>query len=196
MRVILASGSPRRKELLKLVVPEFEIKVSEIEEKIDDSLLPQENVTELAYQKAKDVFDRTSGDRIVIGSDTIVSKNKKIFGKPHTREIAKQMIKELLQDDKTHSVITGLCVISQIDGVYKEYKTYDEVKVLFKDISDEEIDRWIDTGKAMDKAGAYAIQEEFCVFVDRIEGHYHTVVGLPTHKVYDILKTNLGYYNN
>ena len=188
MRVILASGSPRRKELLKLVVPEFEVIVSKVDEKIDEQLLPQEVVQELAYQKAKDVFDRTDGNRVVIGSDTIVTKNKKIFGKPHDRENAKQMIKELLQDDKTHSVITGLCVISQIDGVYKEYKTYDEVKVLFKDISDEEIDRWIDTGKAMDKAGAYAVQEEFCRHIEKIEGNFHTVVGLPTHKLYDILK--------
>ena len=188
MKVILASGSPRRKELLKLVVSKFEIVVSEVDEKVDENLLPQEVVVELAYQKAKDVFDRTDGDRVVIGSDTIVSKDKKIFGKPHDRENAKEMIKELLQGDKTHNVTTGLCIMSQIDGEYKEYKTFDEVKVFFKNISDNEIEKWIDTGKAMDKAGAYAVQEEFCVFINKIDGNYHTVVGLPTHKVYDILK--------
>ncbi len=188
MRIILASGSPRRKELLKLVVPEYEVIVSEVDEIIDKELLPQEVVQELALQKAKDVFDRIEGDRIVIGSDTIVTKNRKIFGKPHNRENAKEMIKELLQDDKAHSVITGLCVISQIDGEYKEYKTFDEVKVFFKDISDEEIEKWIDTGKALDKAGAYAVQEEFCRHIEKIEGNFHTVVGLPTHKLYDILK--------
>ena len=98
------------------------------------------------------------------------------------------MIKELLEGDKIHSIITGLCVIIEKDGEYKEYKTFDEVKVFLKDISDKEIDKWIDTGNAMDKAGAYGIQNEFCVFVDKIEGNYTSVVGLPTHKLYDIIK--------
>lgn len=188
MKIILASGSPRRKELLKLIVPEFEIIVSEDKEVLQDNLTPEEQVTRLSYLKAKNVFDKTNGDRIIIGSDTVVTKNAKIYGKPKNREHAKQMIKELLEGDKIHYIITGLSIIIQKNGECKEYKTFDKVKVQFKDITDNEIEKWIDTGNAMDKAGAYGIQNEFCVFVEKIEGNYTSVVGLPTHKVYDIIK--------
>lgn len=188
MRIILASGSPRRKELLELITPKFEVLVSGIDEKLQEGLTPQEQVIRLAYAKSKDIYEKTNGNRIIIGSDTIVTKNGKIYGKPKDRNDAKQMIKELLEGDKIHSIITGLCVIIEKDGEYKEYKTFDEVKVFLKDISDKEIDKWIDTGNAMDKAGAYGIQNEFCVFVDKIEGNYTSVVGLPTHKLYDIIK--------
>ena len=188
MKIILASSSPRRKELLKMVIPEFEIIVSGAEEKIEDGMSPEEQASKLAYLKAKSVFEKTKGDRIVIGSDTMVIKNSKIYGKPESEEHAKEMIKELLQGDKTHHIITGLSIIIQKDGKNEEYKTFDKVKVYFKDITDKEIENWISTGKAMDKAGAYAMQEEFGVFVEKIEGNYSTVVGLPIHKVYDIIK--------
>lgn len=188
MKIILASGSPRRKELLKLITPKFEVLVSGVDEKLKEGLIPQEQVIRLAYAKAKDIYEKTTGNRIIIGSDTIVTKNGKIYGKPKDRNHAKQMIKELLEGNKIHSIITGLCVIIEKDGKYKEYKTFDEVKVFLKDISDKEIDKWIDTGNAMDKAGAYGIQNEFCVFVEKIEGNYTSVVGLPTHKLYDIIK--------
>lgn len=188
MKIILASGSPRRKELLKLIVPEFDIIVSGAEETIEENLTPEEQATKLSYLKAKNVFNETSGDRIVIGSDTVVARNSKIYGKPKNREHAKQMIKELLEGDKTHYIITGLSIIIQKDGGCKEYKTFDKVKVHLKDMTDEEIEKWLDTGNAMDKAGAYGIQNEFCVFVEKIDGNYSSVVGLPTHKVYDIIK--------
>lgn len=188
MRIILASGSPRRKELLELIIPKFEVLVSGIDEKLQEGVTQQEQVMRLAYAKSKDIYEKTNGNRIIIGSDTIVTKNGKIYGKPKDRNHAKQMIKELLEGDKIHSIITGLCVIIEKDGEYKEYKTFDEVKVFLKEISDKEIDKWIDTGNAMDKAGAYGIQNEFCVFVDKIEGNYTSVVGLPTHKLYDIIK--------
>ena len=188
MKIILASKSPRRKELLSMIVPRFEISVSKVEEKIEKGLSMKEQATNLAYIKAKDIFDKTTGDRIVIGSDTIVTKNDKIYGKPKDRNHAKQMIKGLLSGDKTHIIYTGLCILVEENGKYKQYKTCDEVKVFLKDISDKEIEKWINTGKAMDKAGAYGIQDEFCVFVEKIEGNYTSVVGLPTHKVYDILK--------
>lgn len=188
MRIILASASPRRKELLKLIIPEFETIVSGAEENIDENLNVEEQVAKLAYLKAKEVFNKTEGDRIVIGSDTIVVKNSKIYGKPENKEHAKQMIKELLEGDKTHYVITSLSVLIEKDGKYKEYNTFDKVKVYFKQMTDLEIEKWIDSGKAMDKAGAYGIQSEFGVFVEKIDGNYFTVVGLPIHKLYDILK--------
>ncbi len=194
MKVILASGSPRRKELLKLIVPKFEVITSQIDEQIEEKLTPEEKASKLANMKAKDVFSNTSGDRVVIGSDTIVAKEGKVYGKPKNNENAKQIIKELLRGDKTHEVITGLSVIIEKDSKIKEYNTYDKAKIYLKDMTDDEIEKWINTGKASDKAGAYAIQEEFCVFVEKIDGNYTTIVGLPTHKLYDILKIN-GIFN-
>ncbi len=188
MKIILASASPRRKELLKFIVQEFEIIESKADEKLKEDLSPEEQATYLASIKAKEVYKNTEGDRIVIGADTIVTKNAKIYGKPKSKEHAKQMIKELIDGDGVHSVITGLCIIVEKNGKYEEYNTFDEVKVFLKNIIDEEIERWIDTGKAMDKAGAYGIQNEFGVFVDKIDGNYTTVVGLPIHKVYEIIK--------
>ena len=188
IKIILASGSPRRKELLKLIVPKFEVQVSNIDEKLQKGLSCEEQVSNLAYLKAKNIYDRTKGDRIIIGSDTIVVKNNKIYGKPNNKKHAKEILKELIQGDRTHRIITGLSILVQKDEKYQEYNTFDEVKVYLKNMSDEEIDNWINTGHAMDKAGAYAIQDEFCVFVEKIDGNYTTAVGFPTHKVYDIIK--------
>lgn len=188
MKIILASASPRRKELLNMFVPEFDVMVSGADENLENGLAPEDQAMRLAYLKAKNVYEKTIGDRIVIGSDTIVVKNDKIYGKPKSKEHAKQMLKELLEGDKTHYVITGLSVFIQDGDEEKEFNTFDKAKVYFGDISDEELDRWIDSGKAMDKAAAYGIQNEFCVFVDKIEGNYTSVVGLPTHKLYEIIK--------
>lgn len=188
MKIILASQSPRRKELLALIVPKFEIIVSDEEETFNNTLSLEEQVTEIAYIKAKNVYDKTKGDRIIIGSDTIVTKNGKIYGKPKDRNHAKEMIKELITGDKVHKIITGLSVLIEENGILKEYKTYDTVNVYLKNMTDEEIEKWIDTGNAMDKAGAYGIQNEFCVHVEKIEGNYTSVLGLPIHKVYDIIK--------
>ncbi len=188
MRIILASGSPRRKELLKLVVKEFDVIVSDVEEKVDEKLSPEKTAEEISYLKAKAVYEKTEGDRVIIASDTMVVKNGKIYGKPTDRRNAIEMIKELLESDRTHDVITGLTIIVNKNGEYKEYKTFEKSKVYFKEISDEEIQKWIDTGKAMDKAGAYAIQEEFAVHVEKIEGDYFSIIGLPIKKIYDVLK--------
>lgn len=188
MRIILASGSPRRKELLGMITSNFEVQVSGVEEKLEEGLTPQKQVERLAYIKAKDVFDKTSGDRIVIGSDTVVAKNMKIYGKPMDKADAKKMIKELIAGDGVHSVITGLSILIEENGEIKEYTSHDETKVFLKKMSDKEIEKWVDSGKAMDKAGAYGIQNEFCVFVEKIEGNYNSVVGLPVHMVYDVIK--------
>ena len=188
MRIILASGSPRRKELLGMITSNFEVQVSGVDEKLEEGLTPQKQVERLAYIKAKDVFDKKSGDRIVIGSDTVVAKNMKIYGKPTDKADAKKMIKELIAGDGVHSVITGLSILSEENGEIKEYTSHDETKVFLKKMSDKEIEKWVDSGKAMDKAGAYGIQNEFCVFVEKIEGNYNSVVGLPVHMVYDVIK--------
>ena len=116
----------------------------------------------------------------------MVIKDGKIYGKPHDDQEAFDMLKTL-QKDK-HQVITGLAVLIERDGKYIEYLDYDIAEVYFNDMTDGEIWDWIHTGKASDKAGAYAIQGEFMVHIEKIDGNYATVMGLPIHKVYDILK--------
>ena len=186
MRIILASKSPRRKELLGLLNLEYEVIASKADEILEEGITIEEQAKRLSFIKAKKVFDETTGDRIVIGSDTMVIKNQKIYGKPKDKEDAFKMLKKL-QGTK-HTVITGLAILVEKDGKYEEYLDYDIAEVYFKEISDEEIYNWIDTGKAFDKAGAYAVQGEFMVFIEKFNGNYATVMGLPIHKVYDILK--------
>lgn len=188
MKIILASGSPRRRELLKFVVPKFEIMVSDVDEKIKEGISIQEQAERLAYLKAKDIFEKTSGNRIVIGSDTIVYKDNIIYGKAEDRKEAKNYLKKLLEGDKSHNVITGLCVLTQKNGKTEKFITYDETKVFLKDINENEMDMWLDSGEWKGKAGAYGIQDRFGVFIEKIEGNYNTVVGLPINKLYDIMK--------
>jgi len=187
MRIILASKSPRRKELLELMgVRNFEIIVSQVDETMDDTITLEENSKMLAYYKAKAVFDKTFGDRMAIGSDTLVAKSGKVYGKPKTKEEAFKMIKELKAS--THQVITSLCVLKEENGKVEEYVDYDISNVEIKNITDEEIQAWIDTGEAMDKAGAYAIQGKFAVHISKIDGNYNSIMGLPISKLYDMIK--------
>lgn len=186
MKIILASKSPRRKELLDLLKIKYEIKVSNAEEIIEENLTIEEQAKKLAYIKAKTVFDETEGQRIVIGADTMVIKDGKIYGKPKDETDALKILQEL--NGKRHQVITGIAILVQKGNEYKEYVDCDITQVYLKNMSEKEIKDWISTGEAMDKAGAYAIQGEFSVFIEKINGNYSTVVGLPIHKVYDILK--------
>ena len=182
MKIILASASPRRKELLGYITKNFETIVSNINENFIEGLTIQEQSKRIAYLKAK-------GDRIVIGSDTLVLKNEKPFGKPKSKEEAFKMISELQND--MHEVITSLCVIIEKDGKQKIYKDYDIVKVYLSEITPKEIKDWINSGEAMDKAGAYAIQGQFSKFIIKLEGSYNSVVGLPVQKLYQIIKEYL-----
>ena len=186
MKVILASKSPRRKELMDLLGIEYEIMVSEADETLEEGLSLEEQSKKLGYIKAKAVFDKTQGDRIVIGSDTIVVKDGKIFGKPKDREDAFNMI-DILKNDK-HQVFTSIAILVQKDGKYDEHIECDITNVYVSDMSKEEINAWLDTEKAYDKAGAYAIQLEFAKYIERIDGNYGTIVGIPINKVYRILK--------
>lgn len=189
MRIILASGSPRRKELASRITKNFEVIVSNANESFQEGLTIEEQSKRIAYLKAKTVFDETEGNRIVIGSDTMVIKDGKIYGKPKDRQEAFQMISEL--QNNIHEVITSLCILIEKNGEKEEYIDYDISKVYISAMNSEEIQEWINTGKAMDKAGAYAIQEEFSKFIEKIDGNYDTIVGLPTYKVYRILKQYL-----
>ena len=187
MRVILASGSPRRKELMDMLGIDYEIKVSNTDETLEAGLSFEEQSKRLGYIKAKAVFDETEGDRIVIGSDTMVMKNGKLYGKPKDREDAICMLKELKNDK--HQVFTSLAILVQKGNEYKEYIDCDTTDVYFTDMTEREIERWVDSGEAYDKAGAYGVQSsKFTVFIDKIDGNYEAIVGLPIHKVYQILK--------
>ena len=186
MRVILASKSPRRKELMDLLGIEYEIIVSEADETIEEGLTLEEQSKRLGFIKAKAVFEQTKGDRIVIGSDTLVVKEGKLFGKPKDREDAINMI-NAIKNDK-HQVITSIAILVQKDGKYKQYLDCDITDVYVADMTDKEIEAWIDTGKAYDKAGAYAMQLDFAKHIEKIDGNYASVIGLPINKVYNILK--------
>lgn len=186
MKVILASGSPRRKELLAKLDMKFEVIVSDADETLNKNLVIQEQVKQLAYKKAKAVFESIEGNKIVIGADTMVFKENIIYGKPKDKEDAIKMLKDL--QGCMHKVITGLCVLVENDGDVKEYLDYEISEVYVKSMSTEEILEWIKVGNPYDKAGGYAIQQEFMKFVEKINGNYENIVGLPISKLYDILK--------
>lgn len=186
MKIILASQSPRRKELMDLMGLNYEVIVSHADETFEDGLTIEEQSKRLGYIKAKAVFDKTQGDRIVIGSDTMVLKGNEVLEKPKNKEDAIRMLNLLKNTD--HRVITSLTVLIQDGDKYTKYVDYDISKVYFKDMSEKEILKWTEEGNPYDKAGGYAIQSKFGVFVDKIEGNYFTVVGLPIHKLYDVIK--------
>ena len=187
MNIILASQSPRRRELLERITKDFEIIVSNADETLEVGMDVEEQVENLAYKKAKTVFDKTQSNRIVIGADTIVAKDGIIFGKPDSKETAIEMIKELTSGDRIHEVITGLTILIEKDGKIEEHKTHEKTYVHLYDMTDKEIEDWIDLGKAMDKAGAYAIQGISSAFIESINGSYSSVIGLDVNLLTKVL---------
>ena len=188
MKIILASQSPRRAAILDLAKIEYDIIKSNFEEKINSNLNLEEQSKELAYGKALDVFNNTQGDRVIIGADTFVVKNDKIYGKPINRTNAIKMLHEI--QGGVHSVYTSLAVLIESKGEYKEYKEVVKTNIEVCNMSDDEIIEYVDKEKPYDKAGAYAIQSCFSVFVNKIEGNYMSIIGLPIDMVYRILKEN------
>ena len=186
MKIILASKSPRRKELLSLITNDFDIIVSDADENVDETLTSAEKVKSIAKQKANIVANNVDEDCVVIGSDTIVVVDETILGKPHDHDDAVRMLRMI--SGRTHKVMTGVSVVIKKAGNLKEINDVDITDVHVNALSDEEIESWINTGNAWDKAGAYAIQQEFSVHIDKINGSFATVMGLPVHLVYNILK--------
>ena len=184
MKLILASASPRRKELLAKTGLAFDIIPAKGEEIITKSI-PGEVVMELSYQKAKEIADKQTEDCIVIGSDTVVAKDNTIMGKPKDKEDAFRML-EMISDD-CHQVYTGVTIIRT--GENPDVITFAEkTDVYLYPISEKDIHAYIESGDPMDKAGAYGIQGDFAVHVKGIEGDYYNVVGLPVGRVYQELK--------
>lgn len=188
MKIILASQSPRRAAILDLAKIDFEVLPSNYKESLDDFDDIEEKSKELAYGKAIDVFNNTQGDRVIIGADTIVVKDDVIYGKPKSRSEAIKMLTELR--GKEHSIYTSIAILIENRGEYKEIKEVCRSDVKVTDITDEEIIEYIDTEKPFDKAGAYAIQSCFCKYIEKIDGNYMSIIGLPIDRVYKILKEN------
>ena len=189
MRIILASSSPRRKELLEKLDVSFEVIIKETEEIFDRNENIYEASMDVAYQKAYAVYNDTVGDVIVIGSDTIVCYHNEILGKPKDLNEAYEMIKKISGD--SHEVISSLCVLVRKNG--KEYKeiTYDKSTVKVDELSHDEITEWINNHDVLTRAGAYAIQDGFGKHIESINGDYFSIVGLPIHKLYNLLKKYL-----
>ncbi len=189
MKIILASQSPRRREIMDMLGIPYEIIVSHCDETFAEGLTIEEQSKRLGYIKAKAVFDKTEGDRIIIGSDSMVLKGDKIYGKPKDKVEAIKMLNDLKNDK--HTVITSLAVLIQEGNKYVEKIEYDKADLYFKDMTDKEIEKWIEEDKPYDKAGGYAVQGKFAVFINRVDGNYFSVMGLPIHKLYDVIKKYL-----
>lgn len=183
-KVILASNSPRRREILGKLI-NFEAVTAEVKEDNDFYKGPETLVMALAFEKANSVAVKHE-DAIVIGADTVVEIEGEILGKPKSREDAKRMMEKLR--GKSHKVITGFSIIDLSSD--KKYMDYEVTEVVFKDLSDEDIEAYLNKAEYMDKAGAYGIQEEAALFVEKIEGDYLNIVGFPISKIYTVLKDN------
>lgn len=184
MKIILASASERRQELLGRLIDEFDIVVS----KFDESGVPFEGdidkyVKAVALGKALDIKNRINEDAIIISADTIVTKDNKILGKPKNKEDAFKMLKYL--QGKSHFVYSGITVINTKSDMTEVESL--STKVTFSEISDEEILEYIETEEPLDKAGSYGIQGKGGIFVKEIEGCYYNVVGLPLNKLKSML---------
>ena len=190
MTIILASKSPRRKELLENAQAEIIICPSDAEEDIEEKD-PAELVMKLSSLKAESVFEQNpdifksleSDKAFILGADTVVYAGGKILGKPADKDEARDMIK--LLSGSVHSVFTGFTILFE-DG--KKITDYAETKVFVYPMSDEEIEDYISTDEPYDKAGAYGIQGLFGKFVEKIEGDYNNVVGLPVLKILHTVK--------
>ena len=181
--IILASSSPRRKEILEKTGLPFIIDPSNSDEDMTQNLEPKDLAKALSLAKAKDVAKRHK-NAIVIGADSIITLNGKVLGKPHTEERAIEMLTEL--SGSIHSAITGYTIIDTDSG--KIVSDAVETKIYFRKLTQDEIKNYVATGKPLDKAGAYAIQGKGALFVEKIEGDYYNIMGLPLTAVVEKLK--------
>ncbi len=185
-RIILASNSPRRRELLENVGLKFEIIPDNTPEPMDGSLSPWETVMSLAKFKGDNVAKLVEGDALIISADTVVAVDNKILGKPENTDDAFEMLSRL--SGKVHHVYTGVYV-REISNK-KSAIFYEKTEVCFKNLDINEIKDYINTGEPMDKAGSYGIQNFGSLFVEKINGDYFNVVGLPICRLGKELKEN------
>ncbi len=192
-KIILASASPRRRELLAQIGFEFTVIPSDVAE-APESTLPQDMVIELSKQKSRDIWEKNIGndcfdedDTLVIGADTVVSIEGEILGKPKDPEDAVRMLSML--SGKEHQVYTGVTMIwTDAEGNRREYSFYVCTGVLMYRISRAEMMDYVSCGEPMDKAGAYGVQGKAAAFIKSIRGEYSNVVGLPIGRLYQEMK--------
>lgn len=192
MKLILASSSPRRKALLKVLGLEFDIVVSDCDEDIDFSSSVSDAVMELSKRKASSVADISDNYSIIIGADTVVVYDRSVLGKPKDKTEAIQMLKTL--NGNTHQVITGFTIINNIDGTI--VSDYEVSSVTFKKLTEAEIIEYVNNNNTLDKAGAYSIQGTASSFVEKLDGDYNNVVGLPIFKLSKYLYNKFNIENH
>lgn len=188
-KIILASNSPRRKKIMSDIGLEFEVIPSNYDEKLETDVFSYDLIEDLATQKALDVVKRVDKNSIVIGADTVVVLHNKILGKPHTKENAFKMLKEL--SGETHSVVTSVCGINTKTNRAALISTTSYVR--FNELTDEMINYYINTFTPLDKAGSYGIQELPQGYIDKYEGSFENIVGLDSEAVQKVL-TQLEYF--
>lgn len=185
MNIILASGSPRRKEILENTNLQFSVITSDIDERIFENEEPIQLVLRLAFEKCMSVAQNNPSD-LVIGADTIVVLDNEILGKPKDEEEAFNMLSKL--SNREHQVITGMSIVNLENE--KKIVDYAISNVKFKKLTDQDIKDYINTKECLDKAGSYGIQGYGALLVEEIKGDYFNIVGLPISKLSDILKIN------
>lgn len=176
MKLVLASASPRRREILKNAGYSFSVRPAELEEHLNPALSPSQAVAELAAQKAACAAQHAAEDELILAADTIVVRDRAILGKPQDEAQAFAMLRSLA--GREHTVYTGVCV-AQPGKTGKKEAFSRATAVRFYDLSDDEIRSYLATGEPMDKAGAYGIQGYGCLLVESIRGDYFNVMGLP-----------------
>lgn len=182
-KIVLGSKSPRRQQLLKELGLDFEIRTRDTDESFDSNLKPEDIAMNLARIKAEAIADTLSPDELLITSDTIVCLNNEVLNKPANSEEAHAMLRKL--SGKMHRVYTGVC----LQSTEKQQVFVDETRVFFRELNDAEITYYVKQYQPFDKAGAYGAQEWIgYIGVERIEGSYFNVMGLPLHKLYLQLK--------
>jgi len=180
-KLILASASPRRAEILTAVGWEFEKQVTDIDESILRGETAEDYVQRLAAEKARVIAEKNA-DAIVLGADTTVVIDEKIIGKPKDLDEAGEMIKIL--SGNWHEVLTGVAIVRNSETLVDFQRT----SVKFAQMNEDEIEFLVQKGKPLDKAGAYAVQEQAALFIEKIEGDYWNVVGLPVNLIYSLVK--------
>jgi septum formation protein len=184
--LILGSQSPRRKELLQQMGVNFEVRPADIDESFDENMSPDKVAVFLAESKAKHLLKSAKENEIILTSDTIVVLDKEIINKPETTEEAISMLQKL--SGRTHTVISGYCLAD----TEQILSGFDTSQVTFKPLTADEINHYVTHYHPLDKAGAYGIQEWIgYIGIEKINGSFFTVMGLPTHKVYEVLKRSL-----
>ena len=185
-RWILASGSPRRRELLEQIGGGFEVRISGVEERTS-AVMPEDVVLELSGLKAEDVAREAPEGSWILGADTVVAVDGRIMGKPGSHKEACEMIRSL--QGRTHQVFTGVTLICKEGRGQKGVSFVEKTDVTLYPMSEEEIREYGESEEPMDKAGAYGIQGRFARYVSRIDGDYSNVVGLPVGRVYQEWKS-------